>query len=90
VLPVIYSTGLIDSSRKRKITSVSVTAAVALLVVISKRLQPLARGVLDVGVVTGLGGGVLSLWVHFFTLWRTGKIGLAGWAREKEGYPAGK
>ena len=56
-LPVLYSTGLVDSSKKRKITSISVTLAVAVLVIISKRLSPLPRGVLDVGVVTGLGGG---------------------------------
>jgi len=86
-LPVLYSTGLVDSSKKRKITSISVTLAVAVLVIISKRLSPLPRGVLDVGVVTGLGGGIVSLWYHFFVYARTGGIGLEGWGREMEGYP---
>jgi len=89
-LAVIYSTGLIESSRKRKITSVCVTAAVAVLVLISKRLAPLNRGILDVGVCVGLGGGVLSLWGHFITFARTGQIQLEGWSESMEGYPAKK
>jgi hypothetical protein len=82
-----YATGLFESSTKRKITSVGVTLAVMLLIIISKRLSPLNRGIMDVGVVTGLGLGVISLWYHFLGFMLTGKIGLKNWTKAMEGYP---
>lgn len=62
LLNILYSGGWVQSSLKRKITSWGVTFGVAILIVISKKLNPLCRGVLDVGVVAGLSGAVVSLW----------------------------
>ena len=62
VLNVLYSGGWVKASSKRLKTSWGITIGVAMIVAVSKRLPPVARGVLDVGVVSGLGGAVVSLW----------------------------
>ena len=83
-----YATGLFQSTTKRKVASIGVTLAVMLLIVVSKRLAPLSRGILDVGVVTGLGLGIVSLWYHFVGYMLSGRISLPKWSKAMEGYPA--
>ena len=63
LLNILYSGGWVSSSKKRKMTSWGITFGVAVLIAVSKRLSPLWRGVLDVGVVAGLSGAVVSLWM---------------------------
>ncbi|GMI44271.1 hypothetical protein TrCOL_g12661 [Triparma columacea] len=60
---VLYSGGWLEASRKRKILSYGVSLFVVLAIAISKRLPTIWRGCLDAGVVAGLGGAVVSLWV---------------------------
>ncbi len=47
--------------RRRKITAISVTLAIIVLIVLVRRLPAPWRGIVDVGVVVGLTWGLLSL-----------------------------
>lgn len=65
LLAPVYSMGLIHATKKRLITSWCVTLGVTALVVIVKKLPPIARCILDAGVVVGLTYGSLSiLWLY--------------------------
>lgn len=56
------------TTRKRKIVAYCLTSGIALLVVLIKLLPQPWRGIIDVGVIVGLGWGLLSIYV--FT-WQT-------------------
>ncbi len=58
--------GYFHATKKRKIISFSITAMVILLIVgVSQLTQPW-RGIIDAGVLLGLGWGLLSVWVYSF------------------------
>jgi len=61
ILAPLYSMGLIHATKKRMIISWSVTLGVAGIVVLVKRLNPIARCIIDAGVVVGLTWGSLSI-----------------------------
>lgn len=73
VLAPLYSMGLMHATRKRLITSWSVSLGVATIVAVVKKLPPVWRCILDAGVVVGLSYGSLSILILFFNAWRTGK-----------------
>jgi len=79
---VLYSGGYICSNKARKAKSYGVTMFVFLAIVVSKRLPPAPRGVVDAGVVAGLTGAIVSLWAHWFgCAWQNSSI--QGWGDEK-------
>jgi hypothetical protein len=66
--------GLFHATRKRKITSLSVSLGVAGIVAAVKRLPYPWRNVVDAGVVVGLSWGSLSILVIYCKAWITGKL----------------
>lgn len=60
-LAPLFCFGLIHATRRRKIRSTLLALAVAGLVVLMRQLEQPWRGVVDLGVVTGLGIGLASL-----------------------------
>lgn len=64
VLPLVapvFCMGFIHATRKRKIVSFSVTGGIFILVLLLRITPQPWRGIIDTGVVTGLGLGILSL-----------------------------
>jgi hypothetical protein len=65
VLAPLFCMGFFHATRQRMLTSWLVTSAiVALVIVVSHAPQPW-RGIVDTGVVTGLGLGLASLLWHW-------------------------
>jgi hypothetical protein len=56
-----FCMGYFHATRRRKITSISLTLGIIALVVLVRLLPQPWRGIIDAGVVTGLIWGVLSL-----------------------------
>ena len=68
----LYSMGLLHATKKRKITSWSITLGVTLLVSIVKRLNEPWRNIIDAGVVCGLSYGMISILLIYIKSWITG------------------
>jgi hypothetical protein len=64
-LAPLYCMGLIHATRRRLITSWTIVLAITLAVVLVRRLPEPWRGVVDGGVVAGLGYGVVALALAF-------------------------
>ena len=73
LLAPLYSMGLIHATKKRMIVSWAVTTGVATIVVVVKKLNPIARCIVDAGVVVGLTWGSLSILAILFESIRTGR-----------------
>ena len=69
----IFCMGYFHAPRKRRITSISVTAGIVILVVLVRLIQQPWRGIIDLGVVVGLAWGLVSL-IIFSVLAFTSKI----------------
>ncbi len=65
LLAPFFCIGYFYGTKKRLITSYSVTSAVALMVVIVRNTPQPWRGMIDVGVVIGLSWGVLAILIFF-------------------------
>ena len=65
LLAPFFCMGYFHATRKRKIVSFAMTAMVIGLVLLVRRLDQPWRGVIDAGVILGLGWGLASIW--FFT-----------------------
>ncbi|HEY5946260.1 MAG TPA: hypothetical protein VIV40_12245 [Kofleriaceae bacterium] len=61
VLAPLYCMGLFHATKKRLIMSWSITVGVVMLVVIVRSIDQPWRGIIDAGVVIGLGFGVASI-----------------------------
>ena len=61
-----YCIGLFQASRKTRITSWTLVLVIAAVVFGVRRLPQPWRGIIDAGVVVGLGIGVVSLLGRFF------------------------
>lgn len=61
LLAPLFCMGFIHASRRRKLTSLILTSAIILLIVLVRLLPQPWRGIVDLGVVVGLGWGVVSL-----------------------------
>jgi hypothetical protein len=66
VLGPFFCMGFFYASRRRKITSVSVTSGIIVLIVLVHFLAQPWRGIIDAGVVLGLLWGVVSLIIFSF------------------------
>lgn len=73
LLAPLYSMGLIHATKKRLITSWSVTMGVAALVAMVKRLPGVWRCIMDAGVVVGLSYGSLSILFLYLQSWVQGE-----------------
>lgn len=72
LLAPFYCFGFFYASRKRKIVSWSVALGIVVLILSVRLLEQPWRGIIDSGVVAGLGVGMLSI-LYFTALWITGK-----------------
>ena len=68
----VYCMGFIHATRKRKIVSYTITGMIFVLVLLLRITPQPWRGIIDAGVVTGLGLGILSL-LYFWLQVETGK-----------------
>ena len=57
----LFAMGFFHATRATKITAYVLTLAIVVLVILVHRLDQPWRGIIDAGVVVGLGWGVLSL-----------------------------
>jgi hypothetical protein len=57
----LFCMGFFHASRRRKITSFSVTSGIIVLIVLVRFLDQPWRGIIDAGVVVGLAWGLISL-----------------------------
>ena len=58
-----FCMGYFHATRKRKIVSYSLTLMIILLIVFVRKLDQPWRGIVDAGVVLGLGWGLVSVWL---------------------------
>jgi hypothetical protein len=72
LLAPLYSMGLFSATRKRMITSWSVSMGVAAIVALVKRCPQPWRTIVDAGVVVGLTWGALSIIVLYVKSWIQG------------------
>jgi len=66
VFAPLFCMGFFHATRKRKIVAYSLTSMIILLIVLVRQLPPPWRGIVDAGVLLGLGWGLVSIWL--FTL----------------------
>ncbi|RKX40550.1 MAG: hypothetical protein DRP64_12495 [Verrucomicrobia bacterium] len=66
LLAPLFCMGYFHATRKRKIFSFAMTAMVVGLILLVRKLDQPWRGIVDAGVLLGLGWGLVSIW--FFTL----------------------
>lgn len=57
----VFCMGFFHATRRRKITSVSVTAGIIILVLLVRAVPQPWRGIVDLGVVVGLTWGIVSI-----------------------------
>jgi hypothetical protein len=62
ILAPFFCMGFFHATRKRKIVAYSLTAMIVLLIVLVRQLNQPWRGIVDAGVLLGLGWGLLSIW----------------------------
>lgn len=73
VLAPLFCMGYIHATRKRRIVSITITLVIVFLVMLLRITPQPWRGIIDAGVVTGLGLGILSL------LWYFAQSETGGW-----------
>jgi hypothetical protein len=61
LLGPLFCMGFFHATRRRKITSISVTAGIIVLIVLVRLLPQPWRGIIDLSVVVGLAWGIISL-----------------------------
>jgi hypothetical protein len=61
LLGPLFCMGFFHATKRRKITSISVTAGIVLLIILVRLLPQPWRGIIDLSVVVGLGWGIVSL-----------------------------
>ncbi|MBD3817020.1 MAG: hypothetical protein IE913_11365, partial [Halothiobacillus sp.] len=59
-----YCMGYIHATRKRRIVAISVTTGIIVLIVAVHWLPQPWRGIVDMGVVSGLIYGIGAMWVY--------------------------
>ena len=64
VLAPLFCMGFFHATRRRRVTSFAVTGGIVLLVLLVRLLPQPWRGIVDLGVVTGLSWGLISLLVY--------------------------
>ncbi len=59
-----FCMGFFHAAKARKITAYAVTTMVILLIILVRRLPQPWRGIIDAGVLFGLGWGLISVWIY--------------------------
>jgi hypothetical protein len=59
----LFCMGFFHATRKRKIVAYSLTTMIVLLIVLVRQLPQPWRGIVDAGVLLGLGWGLVSVWI---------------------------
>jgi hypothetical protein len=59
----LFCMGFFHATRRRQVTSISVTAGIILLVLMVRLLPQPWRGIIDAGVIIGLAWGIVSLFI---------------------------
>lgn len=72
----LFCMGYIHATSKRRLVSIGVTSMIVCFVLIVRLLPQPWRGIIDVGVVAGLGVGVLSILFFVLKLRQSGANGL--------------
>ena len=62
----LFCMGFFHATRKRKMVSYCLTAMIIGLIIWVKTLEQPWRGIVDAGVVLGLGWGLVSIWIFAF------------------------
>ncbi len=62
----LFCMGFFHATRRRQVTSISVTIGIILLVILVRLLPQPWRGIIDAGVVIGLAWGIVSLFIFSF------------------------
>jgi len=58
-----FCMGYFHATRRRKMVAYSLTAMIILLIVLVRQLSQPWRGIVDAGVLLGLGWGLVSIWI---------------------------
>jgi hypothetical protein len=58
--------GFFHATRKRKIVAYSLTTMIIVLIILVRHLPQPWRGIVDAGVLLGLGWGLVSVWIFSF------------------------
>jgi hypothetical protein len=74
LLAPLFCMGYFGAPRRRRATSIALTAGIVTIVTAARQLEQPWRGIVDAGVVVGLTWGLVSLWA--FTLRAFGPRGL--------------
>jgi hypothetical protein len=74
LLGPIFCMGFFHASKKRRITSISVTFGIIILIILVRFLSQPWRGIVDAGVVVGIGWGFVSLVVFIFQAFGSGRF----------------
>ncbi|MEW6765770.1 MAG: hypothetical protein AB1344_08285 [Pseudomonadota bacterium] len=70
LLAPVFCMGFIHATRKRRMVSIAVTSGIVLLILLVRMLPQPWRGIVDLGVVAGLGWGLLAIaWYGARALW---------------------
>lgn len=64
LLAPLYAMGFYDAPRPRLVVTYLVTAGIVVLIALFHQLKQPWRGILDVGIVIGLGWGLIATWFH--------------------------
>jgi len=67
-----FCMGYFHTTRRRKIVSYCLTALIVGLIVLVRQLAQPWRGIIDAGVVLGLGWGLVSIWFFTFKAFAAG------------------
>ncbi len=74
LLAPFFCMGYFHASGRRKITSLSLTAGIIILIGMVRLVSQPWRGIIDAGVVTGLVWGVVSLWIFSIKAFGPGRF----------------
>jgi hypothetical protein len=75
ILAPFFCMGYFHATRRRKITSLSLTLGIIVLIVMVSFVSQPWRGIIDAGVVLGLGWGIISLIIFSIQAFGAGEFG---------------
>lgn len=62
-LAPLFCMGFFGATKKRKIVTWCLTTGIVILVILVRQLEQPWRGIIDFGVVLGLGWGIIAMWI---------------------------
>jgi len=86
LLAPLFLMGFFHATRRRQIVSIVVTAGIFALVLIVSQLPQPWRGIIDLGVVAGLGWGLVAIWLF---AWQALTAATFAYSPETPDAPAG-